>query len=338
MISLRSYFSRFANILGLLIVLGIVAVAIAAPKIAPPDNPDDPALFRQVGLSSSVPKPPGEDLILGTVPGSLDVFYTLIWGTRSALRVGLLTTICTSFIGILIGAISGYSSWRVNSILMRITDAFLAFPSVAGVAVFAQLITPGPGFDTSMSPFQLFLIQVGFDPIILALILFSWMPYARVINANILKSKENEYIHAARALGAGRMRVIFKHLLPNSMSPAIVLMARDVGGMVLLAAGFSYIGFFGGSAWGRILVNSRGWIIGPAGNPFAYWWTFAPFTVALLLFGIGWNLLGDGLNIVLNPHLAQMYRITTVGQSIRQLVRRLFSRNSNLPTGPITID
>jgi peptide/nickel transport system permease protein len=296
--------------------LGFFLIAIAAPLLAPPDDPSNPAQFKNTGSISNVPTPPSDKIILGTSPGSLDVYYTLIWGTRSAFRVGLVITIVTSVIGILIGSVSAYVGGRTNTILMRFTDAFLAFPTIAGVGLFSQILVR-PGFDIQPNPLQNLLTEINVGPITLALICFSWMPYARLMNSMILQIKNEEFVQAAHALGAGFSRVIVKHLIPNAISPIVVLAARDIGGMVLLAAGFSFIGFPGGSSWGTMLVQSRDWIVGPAGNPLAYWWTFVPITSVLLLFGIGWNLLGDGLNILLHPQLVHTTRLDEFWRNLR---------------------
>jgi peptide/nickel transport system permease protein len=136
----------------------------------------------------------------------------------------------------------------------------------------------------------------------LALMAFSWMPYARLINTNVLRLKQMDFVEAARALGAGHTRILLQHLLPNAIAPAIVIAARDVGGMVVLAAAFGFIGMGSSTLWAKMLLQSREWVIGISGNPLTYWWTFVPATVALVLFGLGWNMLGDGLNRLLDPH------------------------------------
>lgn len=134
----------------------------------------------------------------------------------------------------------------------------------------------------------------------IAFILFTWMPYARITNAVVKTIKQTEFVEAARTSGAKHARIIFRHLIPNSISPAIVLAARDVGSTVLLQTTFTFIGMGGSSPWGTLLVKGRDWILNPGGI-FTYWWAFLPATLALVLFGIGWNLLGDGLNDALNP-------------------------------------
>jgi len=98
---------------------------------------------------------------------------------------------------------------------------------------------------------------------------------------------------------------MLRHLLPNAIAPAVVLVARDVGAMVILESAFTFIGMGGNTEWGVLLVTGRDYVIGMGGNPLAYWWTFLPVSLALVFFGVGWNLLGDGLNTMLNPRTAR---------------------------------
>ena len=303
---LRRFFFNWQNLLALAIVALYVFVALAAPWLAPPDDPDSPAPFQiadaagRTASSRRVPVPPNQDLPLGTTPGGNDVFYSIVWGTRPALRFGLVVALTTACLGTLIGAISGYAGGLLNRLVMRVTDAFLTFPAIAGVFLFQQVLS---SINPEATPALLerVLLALKMDPLMLALILFSWMPYARIINANVARLKQEEYALAARTIGATHPRIILRHLLPNGIAPAIVMAARDVGGMVVLEAAFTFIGVGGGSPWGMLLVSGRHWIIGPGGNPLAYWWVFLPATLALILFGVGWNLLGDGLNNALDP-------------------------------------
>ncbi len=291
-------------LLGCAIVGLYVLAAILAPVLAPQDDPENPSGFRSLGkYYDPVPRPPNESAVLGTTPGQNDVFHTLIWGTRSALRFGLVVALSTALIGTLVGAISGFSGRFVSTLIIRLTDAFLTFPPIAGVWLLRQVMTPdlydGP------TPIQQAFIDLKLDPVLLTLILFSWMPYARLIHAGIVQLKQAEYVEAARALGMRNSRIIRRHLLPNVIPPAIVLAARDVGAMVILESAFTYIGLGGTTEWGVLLVQSRDYVIGTGGNPFAYWWVFVPVTLALIVFGIGWNMLGDGLNVALNPRISR---------------------------------
>ena len=299
--NLRRFLSRRQNLLACAIVGFYILAAITAPQLAPPDDADHPSPFEIVGKScDKIPHPPSAEAPLGTVPGQLDVYHTLVWGTRSALRFGLMVTLTTACLGVLIGAISGYSGGAVNGLVMRINDAFLTFPAIAGVWLLGQVMipAPSPGEPTLLLKA---LLNLKLSPVMLTLILFSWMPYTRLINANVIQLKQAEYVQAAKAVGARNVRIILRHLLPNALSPAIVLAARDVGGMVILESTFRFVGLGGATEWGVLLVAGRDYVIGMGGNRWAYWWVFLPATLALVFFGIGWNLLGDGLNALLNP-------------------------------------
>lgn len=320
----RRFFGRTSNLIGLALILFFAGVAALAPRLAPPLDPVNPWPFLNYTQSfSREPLPPGPDIPLGTTPQiqnlpqygiapgqdasyQWDVYYTLIWGTRSALRFGLAVTVVTAAIGVLIGLVSGYVGGWFSLVIMRVTDAFLAFPVIAGIWVIQRAFYSNiynPFVDpTTFVGWEAFLFNTGIDPILITFILFLWMPYARLMNAQVRGAMTADYVQAARSMGARGSRIIWRHLLPNTIAPAVVLAARDVGGVVVLACAFIFIGFGGNVAWGTILVTSRDYVIGLGGNPFNYWWTFIPVSVALILFGVGWNLLGDGLNEVLNPY------------------------------------
>jgi hypothetical protein len=135
----------------------------------------------------------------------------------------------------------------------------------------------------------------------LSLIVFSWMPFARLVHAIVLTLKQTDFVQAARALGGSQFWIIRKHILRNSIGPAIVLAARDVGGVVLLQATLTFVQIGGDSIWGQMLSQGRNWVIGPGGSLFRYWWVWLPPTLAVMLFGIAWNMFGDGLNDALEP-------------------------------------
>lgn len=290
---------------GLFIVGSFFVVAILAPQLAPPDDPDNPSRTRVVGkYYDPMPRPPTEEVLLGTAPGQLDIYYSLVWGARSVLAFGLAVTVSTALFGILVGALSGYVGGAIHGLIMRVTDAFLAFPVIAGVWLLQQVLMPASPY-ADLNPVQQAFFDLGLDPVLLTLILFSWMPYARLTSANVVQLKRTEYVEAARSIGVRRRRIIGRHLLPNALPPVIVLGARDVGAMVILATAFTFIGLGASTEWGQLLVVSRDYIIGSGGNPLTYWWVFVPTTLALIFFGVGWNLLGDGLNTVLDPRVAR---------------------------------
>ena len=313
---LRRFFSRWQNWVSVLLILTYVGVAISAPYIAPED-PKNPGAFIRVGRATEgEPQPPSEKAILGMLPFGIDVYHALVWGSRDALQFGLIVTISTALFGVLYGAISGFVENRLGDFMIRLSDSFLAFPPIAGLVflqqLFATTVTAMGGMyfyrerlgqvieiHGPMTMIQFLLEHV--NPLMLSLIVFSWMPYARLVHSIVLTLKQTEFVQAARALGGGAPWIIRKHILRNSTGPAIVLAARDVGGVVLLQATLTFVQIGGDSIWGTMLAQGRNWVIGPGGSLLRYWWVFLPPTFAVMLFGIAWNMFGDGLNDVLEP-------------------------------------
>jgi peptide/nickel transport system permease protein len=292
----------------------MIGLAIATPYVAPQEDPANPQNFQKIGRGSdTLPRPPNEKALLGTLSGQFDVMYTLLWGLRQALFFGISVTLITATFGVLYGAISGYLGGLANNVMMRVADAFLAFPILAAIVFMNQIIVilldkAGIFYDAyrnswffqgTLSALQQFLMNG--DPVMWALILLLWMPYARLMNSSVIRLRNADYVLSARALGAGHKRIILRHLLPNTISSAIVLAARDVGGVVVLQATFTFIGLGGNSPWGELLSRARNWIVGPGGNPLGYWWTYLPATLLLIIFCMSWNYIGDSLNEWLNP-------------------------------------
>lgn len=314
----RRFFSHWQNWVAVIFILGFIYVAIAAPSISPED-PKTPGPFKRVGrLTETRPLPPDEKAVLGTLPRGQDVFHPLVWGARGAMEFGLIVTGLTALFGILYGALAGLIGGRAGGFMMNVADSFLAIPIIAGVVLLQQLwattITAVGGYYFRGSQ-GWFIEIVGpsspimwllerFSPLMISLIVLSWMPYARMVHSTVILLVRTDFIQAARALGGSRWWVIRKHLIPNSIAPALVLAARDIGGVVLLQATFTFIGIGGDSIWGEMLSQGRGWVIGPGGNLLTYWWVFLPPTIAVMLFGIVWNMFGDGLNDALDPQIA----------------------------------
>lgn len=301
-------------------MLFFAVVSLAAPLISQPNKTTQGA-FKKVGRSTDfTPHPPSEKAILGTLPGQIDVFHALIWGARGAMTFGLSVALGAFLFGSIFGAVSGYMGGAVNNLMMRIADAFLTFPVLAGVVFLQQIValtieSMGGSFwfnanyfgnfvdfQFTPPPFAVFLMKV--DPILISLIIFSWMPTARMVNTMVITLKNTDFIQATRALGGSPFWIIRRHLLPNSIGPAIVLASRDVGSSVILQATITFIGLGGASPWGILLSLGRNWVIGPGGNLLAAWWVFFPVTLAIILFGVGWNLLGDGLTETFEPSAA----------------------------------
>lgn len=311
---------RWEFVTGATIVIFFILVSFAAPMLAPRGHAAGEAAgttsdFRTVGTTRvKLPTPPGELAVLGTTGNRWDVFYTLIWGTRDALNFGIIVAGCSALLGIVLGLLSGTFGGWVHQLIMRITDGFLTFPLIAAILITHSMkalamnlllanIPPesfyDPMFVTPSLPWYLnALLSTEFT-----FILFSWMPYARITDALALRLRSSEFIEASTAVGSSRISILLHHILPNVVSPSIVLLSRDMGGVVLTQAALTFINFGGshGSLWGTLLDAGRDYIMGTKGNPFQYWWVFIPVSLMIILFGVGWSLLGDGLNDLLNP-------------------------------------
>lgn len=304
--TLRKLFSNATSLIGIILLILFVVIAIFAPIIAPPLS-DDPYQVPRMSWDVN-PQPPGSPMsdeirdiydfmdkeikydraICGTAEGGYDIFYGLIWGTRTAFKIGIITVLIAAFIGIFIGSISAYFGGWIDEILMRITDIFLSFPFLVAAMVLTTVLGR------------------GLDKVMIALIVFGWMGYARVIRGNILSAKEETYVMAAKALGVKDGKVIWKHLLPNTIFPVLVQASMNIGSMVITAAALSFLGVgapVGYADWGQMVSFARNWIIGSPGHAGQYWYTVFYPGIFIVLFVLAWNLVGDTLRDILDPRL-----------------------------------
>lgn len=306
---------RWQTWAAILMIAAIGCVALFAPSIAPAEEPANPSPMKVIGSSRDpVPQPPSSAARLGTTPHQYDVFYTLIWGTRQALGFGIGVTLVTALFGTAIGAVCAYLGGLLNRLFTRLTNALLAFPLMAAIpfmVMFSRFllmrISPGDPAAQAAAQESSFFIQLLYNlfervgPFTLAVILLTWIPYARLVNDQILRLKNTEFIVAARSLGARNRRIILRHLIPNSLTPVVVWATKSIGALVILQAAFTFIGMDEGSAWASLLEEGKYWIIGPGGSLLTHWWVYLPVTLAIIAFGFAWNLLGDEMNSVFNP-------------------------------------
>ena len=278
------------SVAGIIILIFFVVIAIFAPLIAPPpEGHVNPYMIPREGYSAT-PQPPSEEHIFGTTQGEYDIFYGVIWGTRSAFQVGLVVIGIVVTIGIILGSLSGYFGGVIDEVIMRITDIFLAFPAL--ILAMAIVSAIGPSLRSVM----------------IALIVVSWPSYARLIRGDILQVREEDYIEASRGLGASSARVILRHALPNAIYPTLVMASLDIGAVVLAAAALSFLGLGapeGYADWGQMTQFARNWIVGPYGNPLKYWYAVTIPGLFILFFVLGWNLLGDAFRDIFDPKLAR---------------------------------
>lgn len=268
-------------LIGIFLITTFTLIALLAPLIAPPLEGANPYIIVRAGFTTT-PKPPSADYIFGTTEGQYDIFYAVIWGTRTAFKIGLTVVCITTCIGIIIGSIAGYFGGITDEILMRLTDIFMAIPFLIAVMVLTTLLGK------------------GLDKVMIALIAFDWMESARLIRGNILQAREEEYILAAKALGFNAFRVIVRHLLPNTIFPVVIQASMRIGTLVVTAAALSFLGLGAPqdyADWGQILSYSRNW------QGAEFWYTIFFPAAAMVLFVLAWNLLGDALRDIFDPKI-----------------------------------
>ncbi len=263
------------TITGLLIIFVLCLSALFATYIAPYD-------YDEINPSERL-LPPSRAHLCGTDTAGRDVFSRIVYGSRISIMIGVVVVSMAAVLGIVVGLFAGYIGGIIDEIIMRVTDIFFSVPYlILAMAIAAAL---GPNLVNSM----------------IALSIVSWPVYARLIRGQALLIRESSYIEAARSLGAGNIRIIFCHVLPNSFSPVIVQASLDFGNAIMYAAALSFIGLGAqppSPEWGAIISLGRNYLRDS-------WW-FPTFPgLAILITVIGFNLLGDGLRDILDPRLKE---------------------------------
>ncbi len=285
-----------AGIVGLIIVIGVVFVGVFGDALAPYPAPPNPGYLTPF-YRGDVRTAPNSQYLLGTDVSGTDVLSDIMHGTKYALYVGVVVTLITMAIAILVGAVAGYFGSWTDNILMRITEVFLVFPSLLFILVFVRVFTLGANVGTSLN-FLGISIPIGLSIVILVLAIFNWPGDARMVRGEFLRVRELEFIEAEKALGASHKRIIFRHILPNILSSLIVVASLTIAYAILLEAGVSFLGFGDPNTmtWGQILENNFA-------DMRVVWWAELFPGLAILITVFGFNLLGDGLSDALNPRL-----------------------------------
>jgi peptide/nickel transport system permease protein len=287
---LRRFWSQFAEsrlaLLGLAMLVGVIAVALAAPFVSP-QNPYD---LGKLDLMDAR-LPPGEKAsdggmtyALGTDGQGRDMVSAIFYGLRVSLYVGVVSGVIALTLGAVLGVLAAYLGGRFEQVLMRIVDIQLGFP-----AILVALIL-------------LAVLGKGVDKIIIALVAVQWAYYARTARSAALVERSKEYIEAARALGLSSARIVLRHLLPNAMPPLIVVGTVQVAHAIALEATLSFLGLglpTTEPSLGLLIANGYEYLL--SGK---YWISVYP-GVALLVTILSINLVGDQLRDVLNPRLAK---------------------------------
>ena len=275
------------SVSGLVIVIFFALIAILAPVLAPPHDPDAPFIIPRDGYISD-PAAPSAAHPFGTTEGQYDIYYGVIWGTRTAFMVGIIITGITFVIGLLVGTISAFYGGIVDETIQRIVEIFLAFPFLLAALTMAAVLQAR--------------LHNGILTGMVALIVFGWMGYARLIRGDVLSIKERDYVLAARSVGVRDLRMIARHILPNAFYSVLVVASLDIGAYVLSFAALSFLGLgaeLGYADWGQMLSFARNWIP----NLSKYWWIIVYPGGALLLYTLGWNLIGDAFRDALDPKM-----------------------------------
>jgi len=277
----RRFFAGRQGPLGLAIIGVIFAFILIGPIFAPFNYSDIPNPSEDVFLGRG---PSFEHIFGETAQLQLDVYTLVVNGGRSSLLIGFVSAIGSIATGTLIGIVAGYFGGRLDSFLMRLTDVFLAIPSLFVIIVGARILSALGG--------------TGLQTIVIVFVVFGWMGIARLVRGQVLALREMEFIEAARALGVRPIRIALRHVLPNAIGPVVVSFPFAVGGAIIGEAFISYLGF-GVSAltptWGNMLTNAEDFLL--QGN---WWWLFFP-GVFIVMTSLSVNMIGDALRDSLEP-------------------------------------
>jgi len=265
------------TVIGLVIIVLLLTMAILAPVLTTPNVPDPYQMPRDWSARDEPPGTPG--FPLGTTTTGGDVLYGVLWGARTSLQLSVIVVGVTVTVGVIVGSLAGFIGGKLDEILMRFVDVFLAIPELIFALAIAAVLGP------------------SFGNIIFALAVVFWVKYARIIRGQIIHIKQNDYVDAARVSGDSRFSIYRKDVLPNSITPVMVQATMDMGGIVLTAATLSFIGLAeaGLAEWGVLVAD------GQAGISAGKWWASTFPGLMVFLWALGFNLVGDGLRDVLDP-------------------------------------
>lgn len=276
---LKRFVENRGAVAGLVILAIVVVVSLAAPLLMP----GDPMSIRARPLM-----PPGGDFALGTDMLGRDVMAGIVHGARVSLMIGLISTVIAVLIGVSVGAIAGFFGGWVDDVLVRITEFFQTIPSFIFAILLVAIMTP------------------SLTSIVTAIAVVTWPPIARLARSEFMSLRRREFVEAAVLSGVSRTRIIVAEVLPNAMSPLIVMGSLMIATAILTESALSFLGL------GDPNRISWGYMIGAARTVFRQaWWlsVFPGLAIALTVLAI--NLVGEGLNDALNPHLKGRVRVET---------------------------
>jgi len=256
---------------GLAVVLALVVVAAIAPWLTH-RSPFDQVLTDRL-------LPPSPDHWFGTDELGRDIYARIVYGSRITLAIIFLVSVIVLPVGLVVGTVAGYAGGLLDTVMMRVTDIFLAFPRLIMALAFVAAL--GPGIENA----------------IIAIALTSWPPYARLARAETLTIRRSDFILAAKMQGASALRIIWSHVVPLCLPSVIVRLTLDMAGVILTAAGLGFLGLGTqppAPEWGLMVSSGRDYVLDQ-------WWVAAMPGLAIFIVSLGFNLLGDGLRDVVDP-------------------------------------
>ncbi|SNY57620.1 ABC transporter permease [Pantoea sp. GL120224-02] len=253
------------------IILLLLIVALFAPWIAP-YHP----LIQDLNNALT---PPNAQHWFGTDEFGRDIFSRLVWGARITLYIVMLVSITVGPLGLLLGVTAGYFGGKVDSVLMRVTDIFISFPSLVLALAFVAALGP------------------GLEHVVMAITLTAWPPIARLARAEALSLRQADFVSAVRLQGASSLRILWKHIVPLCLPSVIIRITMNMAGIILTAAGLGFLGLGAqppDPEWGAMIASGRTYML-------ECWWVVTVPGLAILINSLAFNFLGDGLRDILDP-------------------------------------
>lgn len=286
---ISSYFKNKVGVIGLLIVSLVSISSIFAVQI----SGQDPNLFDGLNISKS----PSLDHLMGTDQLGRDMLSRVLYGGRNSILIGVLASLLGNLIGTVFGAIAGYVGGKFDTTLIRLSELVMTFPQLVLVLIFVTFLEPGVG------------------NVIFIFAITGWMTTFRLVRSEFMSLREEAFVEADRAFGFSKKRIIFRHLLPNTMSPIVVAFTINTAIYIIAEAGLSFLGLgvpVTTPTWGNLLAAAQAPVVVEQ-----YWWLWVFPATAIIAFVTGVNFIGDGLRDVLDPR----QRTSTNESSFKSAVR-----------------
>ncbi|MFM1796318.1 MAG: hypothetical protein RL733_99 [Actinomycetota bacterium] len=297
---LSNFVRNTTGMIGLAIVFLVITSSIFAVQI----SGYDPTMFDIANTSL----PPSSNHLMGTDQLGQDVFSRVLYGGRNSILIGVLASFLGNLIGTVLGAIAGYVRGKFDTILIRLSELVMTFPQLVLVLIFVT-----------------FLGQ-GVSNVIFIFAITGWMTTFRLVRSEFMSLREEAFVEADRAFGFSSKRIIFRHLLPNTMSPIVVAFTINTAIYIIAEAGLSFLGLgvpVTTPTWGNLLAAAQAPVVVEQ-----YWWLWVFPAAAIVVFVTGVNFIGDGLRDVLDPRSRTQVKEASLGSTLKQKLFGFRKRNA----------